>query len=57
MMVYVFSGYIDLSGDIGCDDSTLATETLIFMITCVNSAWKIPLAYYFVKGIIFKREN
>lgn len=46
-----FTGYVDLGSDIGCDDTTLATQALVFLVTCVNSAWKIPIAYYFVKGM------
>lgn len=52
-----FSGYVDLGCNIGCDDSTLATQALVFMVTCVNSAWKIPIAYYFIKGISAKEKS
>lgn len=52
-----FNGYIDLGTDIYCEDTTLAREALVFMVTCINSAWKIPIAYYFVKGLASKEKS
>lgn len=52
-----FSGYVDLGCDIGWDDITLAKQALVFMVTCVNSSWKIPIAYYFIKEMSDKENS
>ncbi|XP_036138235.1 uncharacterized protein LOC118644248 [Monomorium pharaonis] len=46
-----FSGYIDLGENIACDDTILANQVLVFMIVCINGAWKIPISYYLIKGM------
>lgn len=52
-----FSGYVDLGIDIDCDDSILATEALVFLVSCINSVWKIPIAYYLVKEMSSEEKS
>lgn len=33
------------------DNDQLAKEALVFMMTCVNGSWKIPLGYFLIDGI------
>ncbi|KAH1006881.1 hypothetical protein HUJ05_007572 [Dendroctonus ponderosae] len=33
------------------DYMKLATEVVVFMLVCVNEAWNIPIAYFFIAGI------
>lgn len=49
------SGYVDM-GNIACDDTMLAKEAVVFMVVCVNSGWKIPIAYYLVNGITAEQK-
>ncbi|KAL6419599.1 hypothetical protein ACFW04_013687 [Cataglyphis niger] len=52
-----FSRYVDLGTDIGCH-SILAIEALVFfLVSCINSTWKIPIAYYLVKGISSEEKS
>lgn len=46
-----FSGYIDLGENIACDYAILGNKVLVFMIVCINGGWKIPIAYYLIKGL------
>lgn len=50
-----YSGYVDM-GDIACDNTILAKEALVFMVVCVNSSWKIPIAYYLVNGVTAEQK-
>lgn len=52
-----FSGYTDMGQDIVCDDCTLATEALVFMIVCINGAWKLPIAYFLINKITAEKSN
>lgn len=49
------SGYIDMGGfneTHGDDDSLpVAKDALVFLINCINGAWKIPIAYFLINGI------
>ena len=46
-----FRGCVDLGSGI-CDDSTpVATEVLVFMVVSLCENWKIPVGYFFVKGL------
>ncbi|KAF9419514.1 hypothetical protein HW555_004014 [Spodoptera exigua] len=46
-------GYVDFGAaiDSPSDDSPLATEVLVFMVTCINEAWKIPVGYFLINGL------
>ena len=47
-----FRGYVDLgNGNEDDDTSPVAKDALVFMAVCVNGAWKVPLAYFFVDGL------
>ncbi|KMQ87963.1 thap domain-containing, partial [Lasius niger] len=52
-----FSGYTDLGDDIACDDNTLASEALVFMIVCINSGWKIPIAYFLINKMNAEQKS
>lgn len=49
------SGYIDMGGfneTHGDNDSLpVAKDALVFLINCINGAWKIPIAYFLINGI------
>ena len=45
-----FSGHIDYGKDIACELDIVAIQVLLFMIVCLNGCWKVPVAYYFMKG-------
>lgn len=46
-------GYVDIgTGSSGSGDSSdVAKEALVFLITAINGAWKIPVAYFFTAGL------
>lgn len=48
-----FIGYIDYGLEFGLESEKLpvAKEVLVYLLTCVNQRWKIPVAYYFVNGL------
>ena len=47
-----FRGYVDLGCDSDSDDSSaVAKDVLVIMAVCVNEAWKIPIAYFFIDGL------
>lgn len=52
-----FSGYIDMGQDIACDDCTLATKALVFMIMCINDAWKLPIAYFLINKLSAEEKS
>jgi len=52
-----FSGYTDMGQDIACDDCTLATEALVFMIVCINNAWKLPIAYFLINKLSTEEKS
>lgn len=43
------SGYVDMGNNIAFTNETFATKALVFLLVCLNSPWKIPIAYYFVE--------
>lgn len=51
-----FSGYVDMGNNIASSDTTIATHALVFLLVCFNSAWKIPIAYYFVSGVTAQQK-
>ena len=44
-------GYVDLGTGIVDDTAPLATEALVFMVVCMNGSWKVPVAYFLIKGL------
>ncbi|KAG8223041.1 hypothetical protein J437_LFUL006055, partial [Ladona fulva] len=46
-----FSGYIDYGTGLDSDDLPVAKEALTFMLTAVNGQWKLPVGYFFIKGL------
>lgn len=46
------TGHVDLGdGSIGSDDSEVAKEALVFMVTALNRNWKIPLGYCLILSL------
>lgn len=46
------TGYVDFGeGGIGSDDSEVAKEALVFMITALNRNWKIPVGYCLINAL------
>lgn len=45
----IYIGYVD-HGIVVEDpeDLPIAKEALVYLITCINERWKIPVAYFFV---------
>lgn len=45
------TGLVDIGTDM--DDDTLpeAKEALIFMLVCINGAWKVPVGYFLLNGL------
>jgi hypothetical protein len=41
-------GYVSFIS--GTDGDDIASKALVFMATCVNSSWKVPLGYFYVNG-------
>ncbi|KAG8228808.1 hypothetical protein J437_LFUL008729 [Ladona fulva] len=46
-----FSGYTDYGTRLNSDDLPFAKEALTFMLTAVNGHWKLPVSYFFIKGL------
>lgn len=46
-----FTGYVDVGTHIDSDELPKAKEALVFMLVCLNDAWKIPIAYFLIDGI------
>jgi len=50
-----FHGLVDMGSraDFDSDNVDHATSALVFLIVTVNGNWKLPLGYFFVKGLNF----
>ena len=46
-----FRGFVDYGRGLDDDNETLATEALVFLASGVHGFWKIPIAYFLIKGI------
>lgn len=46
-----FAGYVDIGSKIESDILPEAKEVLVFMLVCINSAWKLPVGYFFLDGL------
>lgn len=44
------SGYVDMGFGIKSDEQNLASQVLVFILTCINMNWKVPIGYFLVKG-------
>lgn len=52
-----YNGYVNMGENISSADMTLAKEALVFMVVCINSAWKVPVAYYLIDRIIAEQKT
>jgi hypothetical protein len=50
-----FKGFVNIGAGETNDDSKPATEVLIIMAVGINWHFKIPLAYFFIAGIVYKK--
>lgn len=46
-----YIGFIDLGTNIDTDELPEAQYALVFLVTCINSHYKIPIAYYFIHAL------
>ena len=46
-----YTGFVDLGGSVEDDNETPATEALVFMVSGLHGFWKVPLAYFLIRGI------
>nr|CAI5842946.1 unnamed protein product [Callosobruchus analis] len=46
-----FTGYIDVGSKMESDILPEAKEALVFMLVCINGAWKIPVGYFLLDGL------
>lgn len=47
-----YHGYVNFGGEVHVGDGTQrAKEALVFMLVCINEAWKLPLGYFFIAGL------
>jgi hypothetical protein len=51
-----FKGFVNIGAGESNDDSKPATEVLIIMAVGINWHFKIPLAYFFIAGIVYKKS-
>ena len=46
-----YYGYVNFGFDSNSNCTFIAKEALVFLLTCLNQNWKIPIAYYFINDI------
>lgn len=44
-------GYVDVGDNLEGDNLPLAKDALVFMVTCVNGHWKLPIGYFLTNGV------
>ncbi|KAL4718703.1 hypothetical protein ACJJTC_011322, partial [Scirpophaga incertulas] len=44
-------GFVNFGNEVESDSDQLAKDALVFMLTCINGSWKIPLGYFLINGI------
>lgn len=44
-------GYVDMGFGIPNDSEDIATQSLVFMLSCVNMRWKVPIGYFMINGL------
>lgn len=47
-------GFVNFGNNIHNDQ--LAKNALIFMLTCANGSWKMPLGYFLINGISAEKK-
>lgn len=50
-------GYMDLGRGNTDDGAPVASEVFVIHLVCINVLWKIPLGYFFIKGISGEHIN
>ena len=51
-----FRGYIDVGDGCSDDDTEVATDALVFMVVSLDGSFKVPIAYFFIKGMSGKEK-
>lgn len=51
-----FQGYVDMGTGNNNDCRDVAKEVLVFMLVCINGAWKVPVGYFLLNGIIAEQK-
>lgn len=44
-------GYVDIGDNCDGDNLPLAKDALVFMVTCINGHWKLPVGYFLTNGV------
>lgn len=44
-------GYVNVGHNLDTDSMPLAKDALVFMVTALNSSWKIPVGYFLTNGV------
>ncbi|XP_072758714.1 uncharacterized protein [Anoplolepis gracilipes] len=52
-----FSGYVDFGNEIINDKTNIVKDALVFLIVCMNAAWKVPVGYFLINGITAYQKN
>lgn len=51
-------GYVNMGIEIDDDQQPIAKEALVFMVTCINKNFKVPVGYFLIDGLSsFQRAN
>lgn len=51
-----YVGFVNSGQDLYITDLPVAKEALVFMLTCVNVSWKIPICYFLINGITAEQK-
>ena len=46
-----YIGFVNHGNNINSTELPVAKQALVFMLTCVNGSWKIPVGYVLIDGI------
>lgn len=46
-----YHGYVDFGANIDSEKSSIASESFVFMLMCLNERWKIPVGYFLVNHL------
>lgn len=47
----VAEGYVDMGIGFENDSEEIAIQVLVFMLTCINMNWNIPIGFFAINGI------